>query len=175
MTDPDAVIICDHDPRWMDDFHSEAARILDVMGPLALHIQHVGSTAVPGLAAKPVIDILVAVEDLQQREKFVRLLDPLGYTNVPHDDPGRLFFRKGMPRTHHLHLVKERSWDYWKHVMFRDYLIDHPSAAEEYECLKRLLVSKHSTERERYVEGKTDLIELILQRAVREQVQLRQD
>jgi GrpB-like predicted nucleotidyltransferase (UPF0157 family) len=168
----DEVSISDYDIAWPALYAEEAACLCDAFGADQRDIQHVGSTAVPGLAAKPVIDIMVATgEIVQSRESIIIKVDPLGYVNVPHDeDPERLFFRKGDPRTYHLHVVKFRSWTYWKHIMFRDYLIDHPTSAEEYECLKLVLAERHRSDRDEYVRGKEPFVDMALWRAVKERV-----
>jgi len=86
------------------------------LGRLALEVHQIGSTAVPGLAAKPVIDIMVVTNGISEVNGFANGLAPLGYVNVPQDDPGRLHFRKGVPRTHHLHVVKAGSWTHHSHL-----------------------------------------------------------
>ncbi len=166
------ISICDYDPDWARSYSEEASRIIGEIAPRIRDIQHVGSTAVPGLAAKPIIDIMVAMDEIvESRDAIIAAIACLGYVNVPHDeDAQRLFFRKGIPRTHHLHVVAFRSWTYWKHIMFRDYLIDHPISAEEYECLKLILAGRHRNDRESYVNGKEDFVEGVLWRAVKERL-----
>jgi GrpB-like predicted nucleotidyltransferase (UPF0157 family) len=166
------ILISDYDPDWARSYSEEARRIVDRLGPRIRDIQHIGSTAVPGLAAKPIIDIMVAMDEIVKiKDAIVADIAGLGYVNVPHDeDAQRLFFRKGTPRTHHLHVVAFRSWGYWQHIMFRNYLIEHPISAEEYECLKRVLADAHRNDREAYVEGKKDFVEGILWRATKDRL-----
>ena len=165
----DIIEIRDYDPEWPTVFRAEKGRIRAAFGGLAKDIQHVGSTAVPGLAAKPVIDILLAVEDLTETVAYLIRLEELCYTYVPHnEDAERRFFLKGMPRTHHVHVVRFGGWTYWKHLLFRDYLLDHPSKVKEYECLKRILAEQFRDDRSRYVEGKSEFIESVIARAVKE-------
>jgi len=140
------------------------------LGRLALKIHHIGSTSVPGLAAKPVIDIMVATGSIFEVGQFKDKISPLGYLHVPQSDTDRLFFRKGTPRTHHLHIVKLGTWIYYSHLWFRDFLTDHASTAKEYECLKMVLSKHHRSDREAYVQGKEDMIAMILERAVKERV-----
>lgn len=167
----DIIEVCDYDPGWPERFRAERGRIKEALGGVAKDIQHVGSTAVPGLAAKPIIDIMVAVEDLSDMQKYFPGMASLGYTNIPHDeDAERRFFLKGMPRTHHVHVVTYGRWTYWKHLLFRDYLMDHPITLEEYECLKRILAKRFRDDREKYLEGKSDFIVSVMDRAVREKV-----
>jgi GrpB-like predicted nucleotidyltransferase (UPF0157 family) len=166
----DEIEVADHDPRWKGLFLLESKILEGALGRLALEIHHIGSTAVPGLAAKPVIDIMVATNGISEVNGFSNRLAPLGYTNVPQDDPGRLYFRKGVPRTHHLHVVKAGSWIYHSYLWFRDYLMDHPATAEEYECLKWVLAKKFKSDRAAYVQGKEHMISMVLERASKERL-----
>jgi len=171
MTDKawDIIEVHDYDPQWPERFKVERDQIKEALGPVAKDIQHVGSTAVPGLAAKPIIDIVVAVGDLSDADAYFPGLTSLGYSNVPHDeDAWRRFFFKGMPRTHHVHVVNYGSWTHWKHLLFRDYLQDHPCTLEEYECLKRILAKRYRDDRAKYLEGKSDFIDSVNARAVKE-------
>ena len=165
--DLDVVELKDHSSRWKGLFEVEMAFIGQALGPLAISIEHVGSTAVPGMRAKPVIDILVTVERLRL-EDVEKGLEAMGYVHVPMDDAERLFFRKGMPRTHHLHLVRHGGEEHRKHVLFRDRLIAHPEEAAEYQRLKEDLAQRFREDRQAYSEGKDDFIAKILDRAARE-------
>ncbi len=173
----DEIEICEPNDQWRADFISESSRILGHLSTPIRDIQHIGSTAVLGLAAKPVIDILLAVDDpVESHGRLASDLEKLGYVNVAHDEDAlRLFFRKGDPRTHHVHVVEYRSWTYWNHLLFRDYLIEHASAAEQYECLKLVMASRHRNDRDAYVKGKDPFIQLVLERAVRERLILLDD
>ena len=166
----DLVEIMDYDPIWRELFLSEKARLEMAFKGIALEIRHIGSTSVPGLAAKPVIDILVTIGAALEVDKLVNVLVTLGYVQVPQDDRDRIFFRKGMPRTHHVHVVRAGSWAFFSHVWFRDYLVDHPSVAEEYELLKRVLAARHSSDRAAYVKGKDAMVSMILDRAAKERL-----
>jgi len=167
----DVIEVCEYDPAWPERFLAERKVLAAAFGERAKDIQHIGSTAVPGLGAKPIVDILVAVEALEQANDYRALLDQLGYVNVPHDeDARRLFFCKGAPRQFHLHVIKFRSWTYWKHIIFRDYLLEHPTTLEEYQCLKIVLANRFHDDRDAYVEGKADFIEMVMERAVKERL-----
>jgi len=167
----DIIEVCEYDPQWPEMFRAEKALIDKELTGAVKDIQHIGSTAVPGLAAKPIIDILVAVEFLEDVDCYAPGLFSIGYKNVPHDeDATRRFFMKGRPRTHHVHVVAYGSWTYWRHLLFRDYLLDHPTVCEEYECLKRVLANRHRDDRAKYLEGKSDFVEAIIVRAVRERL-----
>jgi len=166
----DLVEIVDYDPIWREQFLAEKIRLETALKGLVIEIKHIGSTSVPGLAAKPVIDILVTIGAALEVDKLVNVLVTLGYVQVPQDDRDRIFFRKGMPRTHHVHVVIAGSWAFFSHVWFRDYLVDHPSAAEEYELLKRVLATRHSSDRAAYVKGKDAMVSMILDRAAKERL-----
>jgi GrpB-like predicted nucleotidyltransferase (UPF0157 family) len=167
----DIVELRDHDPFWKVIFQQERASLAEALGPLARSIEHVGSTAVPGIRAKPVIDILVTVENLRL-EDVEGGLGSLGYVHVRIGDPGRLFFRKGMPRTHHVHVVRHVGDEHRKHLQFRDRLIGHPDEAEEYERLKVSLALRYREDREAYSKGKDDFIAIILERSENERLRI---
>ncbi|MHC1709024.1 MAG: GrpB family protein [Methanomassiliicoccales archaeon] len=164
----DIVELRDHDPRWNDLFQQERIMLIETLGSLAISIEHVGSTAVPGIRAKPVIDILVTVEDVRL-EGVEGILMKLDYSHVPIGDPERLFFRKGMPRTHHVHVVRHLGKEHVKHMLFRDRLIAHPEEAAEYERLKEDLAHRFKCDRQAYSDGKDAFIAMILERAEEEQ------
>lgn len=141
------VTIVKYEPGWRQAFAVEAARIRSRLGDRALRIDHVGSTSVPGLAAKPVIDIQVSVRSLEPRGAWIDEMAELGYVHV---DLGAFdlvypFFSKPSvwPCTHHVHLCIAGSEEERKHLAFRDYLRLHPSAAAEYEQLKVDLAASH--------------------------------
>ncbi|OPX59054.1 MAG: dephospho-CoA kinase/protein folding accessory domain-containing protein [Methanomassiliicoccales archaeon PtaB.Bin215] len=160
----DIVELRDHDPFWKVLFQRERDSLAETLGPLARSIEHVGSTAVPGIRAKPVIDILVTVDDLRPGNVEMGLAR-LDYVHVDIGDPERLFFRKGMPRTYHVHVVRHGGEEHWKHLLFRDRLIAHPEEAQEYERLKVSLAMRFRQDREAYSKGKDDFISMILERA----------
>ena len=175
MTAPDptlgmgeAVEIADYDPAWPAAFERERDLIADALADLALAIEHVGSTAVPGLGAKPIIDITVGVHRLGEGEKCVRPMESLGYEHRGEAGiPGRLYFSKPTtrPRTHQLHIV-EYGGDFWqRHILFRDYLREHPEAAREYCELKVRLAARFGDDRIAYTEAKSEFIESALIRA----------
>jgi GrpB-like predicted nucleotidyltransferase (UPF0157 family) len=161
------VMIADYDPRWPAMFEEERARILGSIGHRVLSIEHVGSTAVAGLAAKPIIDIGVTIRSLDEAPACVPPLARLGYEYVPEYEaqiPDRRYFRKGTPqaRTHHLHMYEPASDQYVRHTLFRDYLRTHPETARQYEVLKRDLANRFPNDREAYTEAKTAFVESVL-------------
>jgi len=175
----DEIEIVPYDPDWPNLFATEAARLRDALEPgLIIGLEHFGSTAVPGLAAKPIIDILIAVRDLETaRSRMVVPLQRQGYAfwaDNPKTD--RLFFVKGLifgengalegaRRTHHVH-VAEPDAEPWRRLPFRDYLRAHPAEALRYENLKRQLAVRYATDREAYTAAKEDFIGEILAKAI---------
>jgi len=165
----EAFEVVPYNPAWARLFEEEAARIEAIMGDEAIEIQHVGSTSVPGLSANPIIDLLLVVESFAPVEEYSRRLEPLGYHWQAHEnDSERLFFWKGRPRTHHLHIVEFATWEHQRHVIFRDYLRRYPEVAQEYAKVKRELSNAFAHNRPAYTRGKTAFIKNIMARAVEE-------
>ena len=165
------IVVVEYDPSWPARYERERASIVealdDVMEGIAA-IEHVGSTAVPGLAAKPIIDIIVGVRELPVVERCVQPLESLGYEyrgELFPGIPGRYYFPKGNPRSHQLHMVEHRSEFWQRHILFRDLLRERPAVAREYEALKRELAVQYRTDRLAYTEAKTPFIESALARA----------
>ena len=159
--------------EWPGLFQSEARRLAAVFGPLAVRIDHVGSTAVPGLAAKPVIDIQASLVALEPRTPLNEALADLGYQHVDLGDFDRVypFFArpKSWPSTHHLHLCLVGSREERRHLAFRDALRTNPELARRYEELKRALAARHHgrtlTSREGYSLAKSAFVEDVLRAA----------
>lgn len=168
----DEIEIVPYDPRWPALFAEEAARLREALpAELVLGLEHFGSTAIPGLAAKPIIDILIAVRSLAEaQEKAIEPLEALGYLYW-YDNPktDRMFFVKGLPpegarRTHHVHMT-ETSGEMWRRLAFRDHLRTHPEDARRYERLKRELAAAHRDDREAYTDAKAAFVAEILAKA----------
>ena len=163
-----------YDDVWPASFDAEAVRIGQVMGGLVLRVEHVGSTSVPGLAAKPVIDIQVSVATLEPLAVYSDLLGQLGYRHVPLGpfDAVYPFFQKPAewPSTHQIHLCVRGAEQERRHLAFRDYLRSHPVVAAEYVELKRRLAAAHDgatlESRERYSLSKTHFINSVLEHAL---------
>jgi GrpB-like predicted nucleotidyltransferase (UPF0157 family) len=172
MQPPDALVeIAPYDSSWPRRFADEALLLHDVLRPwLAGRIEHIGSTAVPGLAAKPVIDIMAAVENLETSRAAIAALAPVGYCYAPYRAGTEHWFCKPSPsiRTHHLHLVPASSPQWVEAIAFRDYLRTHPNTASEYADLKCCLGKQHRHDREAYTAAKQPFIERITALAVRE-------
>jgi len=141
------IAISEYDPNWPALFEEEARRLCDAFGSAALRIEHVGSTAVPGLAAKPVIDIQVSVASLVPHGRYLNTMAALGYRHVALDDFDLVypFFHKPAEwlSTHHVHLCLAGGEQEWKHLAFRNYLRAHPQTTRAYEALKRELARTH--------------------------------
>lgn len=152
-----------HSKFWRQSFAAEAARIREAVGEYILAIEHVGSTSIGGIAAKPIIDMAVALKNLADGEKCIAPLENVGYEyRGEHGIAGRFYFVKGEPRTHHLHMVAAGS-DCWRsHLLFRDYLRASQAAAKEYERLKIDLAEKFPGDRDAYLKGKRVFIENVL-------------
>lgn len=159
------VLVVPWDARWPTLF-AEASRELEhALGPEALAIHHVGSTAVPGLAAKPILDILVSVASLEGGLALVPRIEALGYEFRPDEDiPDRHYFRRrrGTVRTHHLSLAEPASWHHRATLAFRDALRRDPARALAYGELKRALARRHPNDRPAYLEGKTAFVQRVL-------------
>jgi GrpB-like predicted nucleotidyltransferase (UPF0157 family) len=160
------VELLSHVEQWHQLFADEAARLRAVVGEHLVAIEHVGSTSICGISAKPVIDVAIAVSDKSAGEKCVSPLEKIGYEyRGEHGIAGRFYFIKGEPRTYHLHMVLLGS-DFWRsHLLFRNHLRENPKAASEYDHLKKDLAEKYRENRNAYQEGKTAFIENILKEA----------
>jgi GrpB-like predicted nucleotidyltransferase (UPF0157 family) len=160
-----------YDAGWPAAFEAEAIRLRTALGTLALRIDHNGSTSIPGLGAKPIIDIQVSVAALQPMAAYGERLQVVGYVHVPHpDDSFCPFFHRPprWPHSHHVHVVEGGGAEERRTLAFRDYLRDHAAAAREYEHLKqslaRQLAATTRESREAYTRAKSDFIERIVAR-----------
>jgi len=169
----DYLEIAPYDPAWAAAFEAERDRLAHTLGSLARRIDHNGSTAVPGLAAKPVIDIQISVDALQPLEAYGRPLSALGYSHVPDaDDAVCPFFHRPRtwPHSHHLHVVQHGGDEERRTLAFRDYLRDHANVMRDYAALKQRLAPRYSSTdpsaREAYADAKTEFIERIIQQAL---------
>lgn len=153
-------------------FDAEKANLEKLLGDIVLDIQHTGSTAVPGLLAKPLIDMTMAVHTLSDAEKIRLILEANGYTyreNGPNDEMKRLFVKgPEEKRTHHLHVTELGSSVWRNDIAFRDWLLSHSEDVKRYEELKQNLAKEHADTREFYTKGKYSFIEKILNRAEKE-------
>ena len=168
-----AVVV--YDPRWPELFEKERRHLLSCLpADLLKRIEHFGSTAVPGLAAKPIVDILVEVSSLDEtKQRIAPILEAQSYDYFWRpsfgDDtpPFYAWFIKrdsGGNRTHHIHMI-ERDFKQWDNLLFRDYLVEHPDLAQEYATLKLKLSEEHRNNRVAYTKAKTDFIVVATERA----------
>ncbi len=131
-------VFCSYDPQWVEKYDNESRDIRTVLGDVVLDIQHIGSTSIPGLSAKPIIDMAVLVDSIEDDSQYVEKLSNIGYEHMPNlSSVERIFFRKGNPVEYHLSVAcpLHTFWD--RNIKFRDYLRAHPDATKEYENLKR--------------------------------------
>ena len=164
----ESVVIVDYDPCWVRMFAEARAGILEALKESQVAVEHVGSTSVPGLAAKPIIDIMIVVPDSAAAERAIAPLVSLGYEYRGEVGiPGRFYFAKGQPRTHHLHLYPCSHSEVARLLLFRDYLRASPAAAQKYEKLKRALAEKFGNDRESYTQAKSGFIKSIEAEALR--------
>lgn len=174
MPSPKSMLeIVSYDSGWPRAFEAEAARLRAVLKGLALRIDHHGSTAVPGLGAKPILDIQVSVATLQPLSAYGAKLEAIGYTHVPHpDDSFCPFFHRPIqwPHSHHVYVVERGGREEQRTLAFRDFLRDHPDVAREYEALKRAVAAQIAAadpeSQERYAAAKTNFIEHVIAVAV---------
>jgi GrpB-like predicted nucleotidyltransferase (UPF0157 family) len=161
------VFIVPYDPAWPRLFEEEKARILQDIGSYVVNIEHMGSTAIPGLAAKPVIDILIGVRSLADAPLFIPPLTARGYEYVSRYEQ-EMPFRRYLNRkvngehTHHLHMVEPDTDFFRVQLAFRDYLRTHPKECEEYAALKLRLAEKYRNDRVAYTDSKNEFIQGIL-------------
>jgi GrpB-like predicted nucleotidyltransferase (UPF0157 family) len=160
------VAVVAYDPAWPQLYASAAAELLGAVGQRFVRLEHIGSTAVPGLAAKPTIDMMASVTSLQDGLAAGTALAELGYQLVDTGMPDRLLFQRraaGTP-SHHLHVVTEASWPTRNERILRDYLRSHPEQARRYGELKRRL-ARHLRSGEAYTRAKTALIQKLVDAA----------
>jgi GrpB-like predicted nucleotidyltransferase (UPF0157 family) len=160
------VVLFPYTIAWKRLFEEERALLQASLGDQILDIQHVGSTSIPGMRAKPIIDIAIAVRNFEKAKVCIVPIEHLGYQyKGEFGIPRRHYFVKGDPRTHHLHMNEIGSRDWVDQLLFRDYLIRHPQSAQEYANLKIELAQRFPADREAYLEAKAPFIQHILQMA----------
>lgn len=157
MVEP--VIVLPYDPNWTIQFQSERASISNSFGELNAHIEHIGSTSVEGLAAKPIIDIAIIVESAEDAIRAITPLVRLGFTCFGEAEiPGRIYFDRREFDPCHIHLYVRGNPELERHLLFRDYLRAHPETAQQYAELKFALAEKFRDDRPAYTEAKTEFI-----------------
>lgn len=164
-----AVKIVDYDAAWPLRAAEEMQRIREGLGSTVVRLEHVGSTSVRGLAAKPIIDLQLSVASIEPHETYVPALAKLGYLFTPDpDSPDYHAFAlpHTRPRTHHLHVCETGSEHERRHIAVRDYLRSHPGEAKRYGDLKRAVVAEHPRDRLAYIAGKDAYVAALERRAL---------
>jgi GrpB-like predicted nucleotidyltransferase (UPF0157 family) len=157
------IVIADYDPAWPARYSAERTRILDAIGPAVRRIEHIGSTSVPGLAAKPIVDILVAVDDPDDEAAFVPALEAAGYV-LRVREPGHRMLRTP-ERDVHVHVWRDGSAEIERYLLFRDRLRASAQDRAAYERLKRALAAREWDDMNDYADAKGALIREITRRA----------
>lgn len=172
------VEVLPYDPAWPEAYQAELGRIAPLLGANLVVAHHIGSTAVPGLAAKPTIDILLVVRDLEALDACNAAMQQLGYAAKGENGiPGRRYYQMLRDEQHvfHLHAYIEGHPEIMRHLNFRDYLIAHPDTAFEYQALKQALAGRFRDAPPEYTSGKEDFIRAVDERAAAWRVELDQD
>jgi len=160
------VTLQEYSAQWPIKFEHEKNRLVSVLGNYVQGgIEHVGSTAIPGMVAKPVIDIMVGVKSLKESKSAIELLKQLGYHYWPYKEEVMHWFCKPSDefRTHHLHLIPFESELWFERLSFRDKLIQNKALADQYASLKRMLAEQHKNDRETYTLKKGPFIRRVLE------------
>lgn len=162
-TDKRRLGVVSYNPKWKEMYKEESEKIKNVLSDIVIDIHHIGSTAIPGIKAKPVIDILVEVKDIEGVDQYNYKMRELGYEVMgEYGIPKRRFFRKGEnKRTHHIHIFQVGNEEIGRHINFKEYLIACPDKAREYSKLKEKLVNKYTYDVKNYTNGKSDFIKEI--------------
>ncbi|MDM8519471.1 GrpB family protein [Anaerolineales bacterium HSG6] len=162
------VKVVPYDPNWVQLFDQEAKRLSTILGDEIIAIHHIGSTAIPGIYAKPILDFLIEVRNIGIINQFNEPLAQCGYeAKGEFGLPGRRFFSKGAgsERTHHVHIFQANNPEYERHLAFRDYLLSHPDVACQYSRLKQELAERFPRDSVGYTSAKDDFIRAIEQKA----------
>ena len=165
------VEVVPHDSSWRETFDAEASAVARALGDTVQEVHHIGSTAIPGIYAKPVIDLLVEVKSFADVDNHNEPMNRLGYEAMgEYGIPGRRYFRKDSTagvRTHHVHVFKQGSAEGVRHLAFRDYMKAHPDEAQAYSELKQRLARAHPDDIESYMDGKDAFIKEVDRKAAR--------
>lgn len=157
-----------YNPKWVEDYNKEEKLLKELLKDYLIEIHHIGSTSIPGLMAKPVIDIIAVIKSLEDIPAIEEILKDYDYSNRGQQGvPDRYFFAKGPEeaRTHYIHFVEKDSNTYYNQLYFKKYLLDHPDYIEKYCDLKQELAKKYANERPKYTQGKNDFITDVIGKA----------
>jgi GrpB-like predicted nucleotidyltransferase (UPF0157 family) len=162
---PSRIVVVPHDPRWRERYDRESARVAQALAPHFRAAHHIGSTAIPTIHAKPIVDLLIEVDDVKAVEARNAAMAALGYEVMGEFGiAGRRYYRKDDEhgvRVFHVHAFATGSPEIDRHLAFRDYLIAHPEPAAEYSDLKQKLAAAHPDDIEAYMDGKDAFIKRI--------------
>jgi GrpB-like predicted nucleotidyltransferase (UPF0157 family) len=155
--------------QWVTEFEKEKTRILNVCGKKIVAVEHIGSTSIPGLVSKPIIDIAVGIPRLKDAKQLLPILKKLGYHFYKDFQRQRLFVAKGPNerRTHYLHVMRYNGVKWNSDQLFRNYLRNHPKKVKEYSRLKKKLSKTFSEDRDAYSAGKNDFIKSVIEKVRR--------
>ncbi|WP_442600675.1 GrpB family protein [Paenibacillus sp. KN14-4R] len=172
VSEKEEVMISAYNPDWILEYECEKEKLTEALADVMQGIEHIGSTSVPGLSAKPVIDMMIGVRNLQEiQDHHKESLHAIGYEFVDHAQfPERRFFRKGAWRagTHHLHMYTIDSEHWQSNLLFRDYLRKNPDTCKAYMDLKNALKSLYPNDRVKYTEAKAPFIRSVIKKAKEE-------
>lgn len=160
--------IVPYDPQWIAKFEKEKLLLEKTLGAwVSDGIHHVGSTSIPGVDAKPIVDILIGIHNLEDAQECIPLLEQIGYCHYPYRSDVMIWFCKPSPeeREFHLQLMQPSEPLWQERFLFRDYLKSHPHAAKEYMDLKKSLAEDFRQDREGYTDAKTHFVQTILKKA----------
>lgn len=167
------VSVVEYRPQWQAMFEAEKHRLRAVLDKVSARIEHIGSTAVGGLAAKPIIDIMVGLPDFSAADELVPEIEALGYAyfkKYEDEMPFRRYLAKNLDeiRTHQIHMV-EIGGEFWeRHLLFRDHLRQNPEVAEKYAALKKHLAEREWTDVNEYADAKTEFIKSVENKAIKQ-------
>ncbi|WP_312115432.1 GrpB family protein [Brevibacillus reuszeri] len=163
------VVVTAYQDDWKQEFEEESHKIKEILGNELIHIYHIGSTAVPGLKAKPIIDIMPVVKEISKIDSFNEQMKSLGYECMGElGMKGRRYFRKGGDhRTHQVHVFQEdNKKDITRHLAVRDYLRAHPDEAALYGDVKESLAKQYPRDIEAYMDGKDEFVQELEKKAL---------
>ncbi|MED1601920.1 GrpB family protein [Alkalihalophilus marmarensis] len=162
------VEVVPYQQNWPDAFYRERKKILQILDGQSIKVNHIGSTSIPEMAAKPVIDILVELDDIHKTDQYNDLFSKLGYKACGENGiPGRRFFMKGVnDRTHHIHIFQTGDPHILRHLAFRDYLRHHTEDASRYMKKKQELAQLYTFDIDQYIKGKDGLIKELEKKAI---------
>jgi GrpB-like predicted nucleotidyltransferase (UPF0157 family) len=164
---PDPIVVVPYNSNWKNEFKEIGSKIRSSLGPMAVRIDHIGSTGVEGLDAKPIIDIQVSVASLEPMALYKGILEQIGFLHrADNPDLTKRYFRESSGnRRVHVHVREQGSWSEQFALLFRDYLRSHSEDCLRYANEKYKLMERYRDEREKYVEGKSPIIWAIIEKA----------